>query len=126
MTDTHDLAIKPGDTLLDVDGEDLIERALARFKVFDDKHYRYVNEHGGPEAIKVGDRLSWYENRYQHQARMVVTKINRKSIIAYEIEGSYGQGTRWSLYKEGTDWWAKVRHDSSFNSSNIPKGIKIK
>ena len=110
MTDTH---------------EHWFDRATRLFKAFDDKYYRYVNENGGSEAIKIGDRLSWYESRYQHQARMVVTKINRKSIIAYEIEGSYGQGTRWSLYKEGTDWWAKVRHDSSFNSSNIPKGTRL-
>jgi len=105
--------------------EHFFDRAMRLLKAFDDKHYRYVNETGGASAIKVGDRLSWYENRYQHQARMIVTKINRKSIIAYEIEGSYGQGTRWSLYKEGDDWWTKVRHDSSFNSSNIPTETRI-
>lgn len=106
------------------DGEDILESAKARFKAFDDKYIRPVLENGGVEGIKVGDRLSFYYTPYQHSPMMVVTKINRKSVVAYEVEGSYKAGTRWVLHKEW-DGWYDTRHDTSFGSRNIPEGTRI-
>jgi len=59
------------------------------------------------EQLKVGDviGLVWVR-RYQHGATMRITKINRKTIIAVELKGSYGGpredgrgATEWSIHK---------------------------
>ena len=54
--------------------------------------------------LKIGDVIHrvWY-NRYQHGATMIITKINKKSIHAIEIKGSYGAGTVWHIHKETKD-----------------------
>lgn len=56
------------------------------------------------EDLQVGQviKLAWVK-RYQHGATMRITKINKKTIIAEEVKGSYGGprpvGDR--LYKNG-------------------------
>jgi hypothetical protein len=43
------------------------------------------------DTVEVGDIIQIpYVRSYQHGATMIVTKINRKSFLAQEIEGSYG------------------------------------
>ncbi len=126
MTEIHDFDIEQGRSLLDATSdEDFVDRAIRLFEEYDAKHYRYIPDAGGSEAIKIGDRISFYYRPYQHSPRMVVTKINNKSVIAYEVEGSYQPGTRWTLHKEWNGW-EDTRHDSSFSTRNIPTGTKIK
>jgi hypothetical protein len=43
------------------------------------------------DTVEVGDIVQIpYVRSYQHGATMIVTKINRQSFLAQEIEGSYG------------------------------------
>lgn len=104
--------------------EGFVDAAISRIRAFESRNYVYVDDAGGPETIEVGDRLSWYEAGYQHQARVVITKINRRSIVAYEVEKSYKPGARWTLHKNWNGW-KNVRHDGSFDSLNIPDGVRI-
>jgi len=70
------------------------------------------------EELKVGDviGLVWVR-RYQHGATMRITKINRKTIIAVEVKGSYGGPCEVGhpLYKRGrpaTEW--SIHKNSNF------------
>lgn len=79
---------------------------------------------GTSEGVKVGDRIEFWHNPYQHSAYVIVTKINRKSIVAYEREGSYRAGCRWVLHKEW-DGWTYVRRSMTTDTRPIPEGVKI-
>lgn len=52
-------------------------------------------------TLKVGDKFeTWYTGRGRgghYRMRLVVTKVNRKTINCTECDGSYGTGTLWQL-----------------------------
>ena len=91
-----------------------VERATAIFEAYERQHYSPAD----PDTVKVGDHLSWYENKYQHRARVIVTKVNRRSIDAKEIPGSYQAGCEWRLHKDWTGW-QHVVHDDSFDNVTL-------
>lgn len=57
-----------------------------------------LNIYGRFDDLCEGDivQMPWVK-RYQHRATLQITKINKKSIKAVEIKGSYGQGTEWTI-----------------------------
>ncbi len=61
----------------------------------------YVN--GRIQDLIIGDvvELVWVSN-YHHGATMQITKINQKTVLATEQEGSYNPGRNWRLHKDSS------------------------
>lgn len=56
------------------------------------------------QALEIDDKvfIGGVRGRGGHGAYMVVTKVNKKSVEAVEVKGSYKPGTPWKLYR-GTE-----------------------
>ena len=47
-----------------------------------------------------------------HSARVEITKVNRKSLVGYEISGSYAAGRKWRIDKEGQEYYVDNQYSA--------------